>query len=126
VGLQQTKNRSINAQLRQQSPCPFPAPSSTKTAGSTISPWQAHKWGKKQYSQEDDNALALNKAGKKFIQEVCGVFLYLPRAVDGGLLKVLSSLASQQANPTEKTIELCKQFLDYMGRGELSFLAVFS
>ncbi len=27
---------------------------------------------------------------------------------------MLSSLASQQTNPTEKTMELCKQFLDYM------------
>ena len=45
--------------------------------------------------------LPLNKAGKKFIQEVCGVFLFLARGVDGGLLPALSSLASQQANPTE-------------------------
>jgi hypothetical protein len=56
----------------------------------------------------------LNKAGKKFIQEVCGVFLFLARGVDGGLLPALSSLASQQSNPTEQTMELCKQFLDYM------------
>jgi hypothetical protein len=55
---------------------------------------------KKQYSQVEDNSPALNKARKKFIQEVCGVFLYLAQAVDGGLLPVLSSLASQQANPT--------------------------
>jgi hypothetical protein len=50
---------------------------------------------KKQYSQEDDNAPALNKAEKKIIQEVCGVFLFLARAVNGGLLPSLSSLASQ-------------------------------
>ena len=39
---------------------------------------------KKQYSQENDGSPALNKAGKKIIQEVCGVFLFLTRAVDGG------------------------------------------
>jgi hypothetical protein len=61
---------------------------------------------------------ALNKAGKKFIQEVCGVFLYLARAVNGGLLPALSSHTSQKANPTEKTMELCKQFLDYMATQE--------
>ncbi len=73
---------------------------------------------KKQYSQEDDNAPALNKAQKKIIQEVCRVFLFLARAVDGGLLPALSSLPSQQANPTEKTMVLCKQFLDFMATQE--------
>jgi hypothetical protein len=122
VGLQWTKSPSINAQLRQQSPCPVSAPFSTKMAGSTISPCQAHIWGKKQYSQVEDYSHALNKAEKKFIQEVCGVFLYLACAVDGGLLPALSSPASQQANPTEKTMELCKQFLDYMAIQEDAIL----
>ncbi len=35
---------------------------------------------------------------------------------------VLSSLASQQVNPTDKTIELCKQFLDYMATQEDAIL----
>jgi hypothetical protein len=73
---------------------------------------------KLQYSQEDDDSPALNKTGKKIIQEVCGVFLFLARAVDGGLLPALSSLASQQVNPTEKTMVLCKQFLDFMASQE--------
>jgi hypothetical protein len=58
--------------------------------------------------------LPLDKAEKKFIQEVCRVFLFLARGVDGGLLPALSALASQQTNPTERTKALCKQFLDYM------------
>jgi hypothetical protein len=77
---------------------------------------------KKQYSQVEDNSPALNKAGKKFIEEVCRVFLYLARAVNGGLLPALSSFASQQANPTEKIMELCKQFLDYMATQEDAIL----
>jgi hypothetical protein len=77
---------------------------------------------KKQYSQVEDNFPALNKAGKRFIQEVCGVFLYLAQAVNGGLLPALSSLASQQANTTEKTMELYKQFLDYMATQEDAIL----
>jgi hypothetical protein len=52
------------------------------------------------------------------IQEVCGVFLFLARAVDGGLHPALSSLASQQANPMERTMVLCKQFLDFMATQE--------
>jgi hypothetical protein len=53
---------------------------------------------------------------------VCGVFLSLARAVDGGLLPALSSLASQQANPTEKSMFLCKQFLDFMATQEEAVL----
>ena len=49
-------------------------------------------------------------------------FLFLARAVNRGLLPVLSSLASQQVNPTDKTIELCKQFLDYMATQEDAIL----
>jgi hypothetical protein len=52
----------------------------------------------------------LNKAGKKFIQEVTGVLLYLAQAVDSTMLTALSSLASKQAAPTEKTMQKCLQF----------------
>jgi hypothetical protein len=65
---------------------------------------------------------ALEKAGKKFIQEVCGVFLYLAQVVNGGMLPMLSSLAFQETNPTEKTMEICKQFLDYMATQEDTIL----
>ena len=88
-----------------------------KATGPTLPPRQTKLWGKK-YSQEDDDSPALNKARKKIIQEVCGVFLLLARAVNGGLLPALSSLASQQANPTENTMGLCKQFLDFMSTQE--------
>ncbi len=63
---------------------------------------------------EDTTTPPLDKAGKKFIQEVCGVFLFLAHRVDGSLLPALSALASQQANMMEQTLVLCKQFLDYM------------
>jgi hypothetical protein len=49
--------------------------------------------------------------------------MFLACAVDRGLLPALSSLASQQANPTEKTMELCKQFLlDYLAMQEDAIL----
>ena len=77
---------------------------------------------KTQYAKEADTSPPLDKAGKKFIQEVCGVFLFLARGVDGGLLPPLSALASQQANPTEETMRLTKQFLDYMSTMEEAIL----
>ncbi len=114
VGLQWTKSPPIDAQLRQQYPCLVSAHSPMKMEGSTISPCWAHIWGKEAIFTSRRRFPNLNKAGKKIIQEVCGVFLFLARAVDGGLLPGLSSLASQKANQTEKIMELCKQFLDYM------------
>ncbi len=57
---------------------------------------------KVQYTKEPDDSVPLDKLGKKFIQEVNGVFLFLARAVDSTMLTPLSALASEQAAPTEK------------------------
>jgi hypothetical protein len=53
------------------------------------------------------------KKGKKCIQEVIGTFLYYARCVDSTMLPALGSLATQQANPTQKTKKLVHQLLDY-------------
>jgi hypothetical protein len=118
VGLQRTKSPPIDAQLHQQSPRPIPTPPPQKQQDQPYPHVKPAYGARKEYSQVEDNFPPLNKAGKNFIQEVCRVFLYLAQAVNGGLLPVLSSLASQQANPTEKTMELCKQLLDYMAMQE--------
>lgn len=60
----------------------------------------------------------LNKTPKKFIQEVTGTFLFYARAVDTTILIALGSLATEQANPTTKTMEKCLQFLDYAASQE--------
>ncbi len=49
----------------------------------------------------------LDKARKKFIQEVTGVFLFLARAIDGTMLTPLSALTSKQVALTEATLEKC-------------------
>jgi hypothetical protein len=85
VGLQWTKGPPINAQLCQQSPCLVPTHSPQKRQD------QPYPHFKPTYGAKSN----IHKAGNKFIQEVCGVFLYLAHAVDGGLLPALSSLASQ-------------------------------
>ena len=38
----------------------------------------------------------------------------MARAINGRLLPALSALASEQASPTEETMQKCKLFLDYM------------
>ena len=60
----------------------------------------------------------LSAAGKKFIQQVTGKFLYLGRAIDGTLLTPLSAIASQQGSPTKDTMDRTKHFLDYMATQE--------
>jgi hypothetical protein len=60
-----------------------------------------------------NKAPQLDKAGKKFIQEVTGVFLFLARAVDSTMLTPLSAVPSKQASLTEITMGKCLQFLDY-------------
>jgi hypothetical protein len=66
-----------------------------------------------QHATAPDDSVPLNKLGKKFIQEVTGVFLLLTRVVDSTMLTPLSALASKQAAPTENTMPKCLQFLDY-------------
>jgi hypothetical protein len=67
---------------------------------------QLHQQVKKLYGEKNqlanplDTSPPLDKAGKKFIQEVTGVFLYLARAVDLTMLTALSSLAAKQAAST--------------------------
>lgn len=69
---------------------------------------------KKQYATVQSTAPPLDKQGKKFIQRVCGRFLFLGRAVDPTLLCPISAIASQSAKPTTKTIQDAKQLLDFL------------
>jgi len=56
------------------------------------------KYGtKKQYATKESTAPPLDKKGKHFIQQVCGKFLFLGRAVDSTLLCPISAIASQAA-----------------------------
>jgi hypothetical protein len=79
-----------------------PHPSVKKTYGAKV-----------QYTKPSNKDPQLDKAGKKFIQEVTGVFLFFSRAVNGTMVTPLSALASEQASPTELTMDKCLQFLDY-------------
>ncbi len=73
---------------------------------------------KQQYSEPEDKSPLLGKEDKRFIQEVTGTFLFYARAVDPTMLVALSSLAAEQCKPTERTMEKCKQFLDYAATQE--------
>jgi hypothetical protein len=73
---------------------------------------------KKQYGVLESTAQPLDKADKKFIQKVCGKFLFLARAIDPTLLCPISTIASQSANPTTDTMKQKQQLLDYIASQE--------
>ena len=54
----------------------------------------------------------LTKEETKYVQAVTGTLLYYARAVDSTILPALSSLATKQAKPMQKTIETVKQLLN--------------
>ena len=55
----------------------------------------------------------MSPTGKKIIVEVTGTFLYYARAIDATMIPALGFLATQQSAPTENTMTLVKNFLDY-------------
>ena len=55
---------------------------------------------KKQYATQQSTAPLLDKNGKKYIQKVCGKFLFLRRVVDSTLMCPISAIASQSSQPT--------------------------
>jgi hypothetical protein len=67
---------------------------------------------------EEDDSPPLNKEDTKYIQVVTRLLLYYGRAVDNTILPALSATATEQAKPTEKTMETIKQLLDYCAMQE--------
>ncbi|KAL7476094.1 hypothetical protein ACHAW6_001975 [Cyclotella cf. meneghiniana] len=72
----------------------------------------------KQYAKTPSSAALLERHGKKFIQQVCGKFLFYGRAIDSTLLVPLSAIASQSSAPTTDTLKHMRQLLDYLATQE--------
>ena len=56
---------------------------------------------KQEFAEHRDDSPLLDKAGKKYIQQVVGTLLYYARAADCTMLAALGSIATQQAKPTQ-------------------------
>ena len=61
-----------------------------------------------------DSSPKLDEKGKLRIQQVLGTCLYYARAIDDTMLPALSSIASEQATPTERTNKSTNHLLDYL------------
>ena len=82
-------------------------------------PHIAPNYGAKvQYSPENDDSPPLDKEDTKYIQAVAGTLLYYGRAVDNTILTALSAVATEQAKPMQKMMEVIKQLLDYCATQE--------
>ncbi len=63
---------------------------------------------KKQYAMQESKAPLLNNKAKRFIQQVCGKFLFLGRAVDR--LSFVQSMPSHPNHPNQRSIQCDKPF----------------
>jgi hypothetical protein len=73
------------------------------------------KYGKEaQDPLPQDDSPPATKEEIRRIQQIVGSILYYARAVDLTLLPALSTIASQQAKATKKTIKSTEQLLDYL------------
>jgi hypothetical protein len=75
--------------------------------------WTAPVYGARQQFATHDTTDALSPQDVKRVQEVLGTFLYYARAVDCTMLASIGSIASQQANATQMTLQAINQLLDY-------------
>jgi hypothetical protein len=73
---------------------------------------------KAQYVEPEVISVPVDKEGQKYIQAVTGTLLYYSRAVDPTMLVALNAIATQQAAPTQRTMERVKQLLDYCSSQE--------
>ena len=69
---------------------------------------------KVQMATPDDKTEAIDQQGKTRVQQIVGSLLYYARAVDPTILPALNALASQQANPTQQTVQNLHQLLDFV------------
>jgi hypothetical protein len=78
---------------------------------------------KKQFATQELSATLLDDKAKRFIQQVCGKFLFLCRVVDSTLLCPISAIASQLSNPTTDMMQQTLQLLDYLATQEVVVLS---
>jgi hypothetical protein len=96
----------------------FKHPMPTKQQNSPHPHVVSNYGAKVQYSTADDDSPPLDKKDTKYIQAVVGTLLYYGWAVDSTILTSLSAVATKQAKPTQKTMEIIKQLLDYCATQE--------
>ena len=68
----------------------------------------------RQYATASDTYPLLNPKNTQFIQSITGSFLYYGRALDNPILPALNDIASEQTQPTQKTMNKAQRLMDYV------------
>eukprot|EP00804_Cyclotella_cryptica_P005134 CCRYP_011529-RA/>CCRYP_011529-RA protein AED:0.46 eAED:0.46 QI:0/-1/0/1/-1/0/1/0/318 len=120
--LQCAPHSPFHAWVRSESPHHISTPSAVSPK-STLPTHTPVKYGaKKQFAKTPSTAPLLSKHGKKFIQQVCGKFLFYGRAIDSTLLVPLRAIASQSFAPTTDTLKQTHLLLNYLATQEDAIL----
>jgi hypothetical protein len=122
LGLQQTPGSPNNAKLCAESFKAIPTQSKQTTA-CTISECTNPIWFKETICNARIEGTPLDDKANWFIQQVCGKFLFLGRAVDSTLLCPISAISSQSSKPTEDTLQQTLQLLNYLAMQEDAILS---
>ncbi|KAL7487796.1 hypothetical protein ACHAW6_013377 [Cyclotella cf. meneghiniana] len=77
---------------------------------------------KQKFVMQPSTAPPLNKQEKKFIQKMCGKFLFYGRAANPTILCPISTIASQSATPTMNTMAQTKQLLNFLATQDEAIL----
>jgi hypothetical protein len=75
-----------------------------------------------QYVKPENPSPLLSKREKTYIQVVTSTLLYYARVVNSTILTTLNAIATQQAAPTQDTLEEIQQVLDYSASQEEAIL----
>ena len=122
MGLQKTPSPLIHTKLRTQSTHKITAHAIKQNPARPYPSVPIKHGAKKQYAEEEDSGPVLGKDEIRFVQQVLGTFMYYPRAVDSTILVALSAIATEQQEPTKKTLERVHQFLDYCASNDNAIL----
>ena len=114
LGLHKTPGAFVNAKLHEES---------IKTIHAPYPSVPIQYGTKKQYATQQSKAPLFDNKAKRVIQQVCGKFLFLGRAVDSTLLCPISVIASQSSKLTEYTMQQTLQVLDYLATQEDAVLS---
>jgi hypothetical protein len=121
LGPQKKASAFVNARLCEESIEAVPA-HIEKEAASALPECKNNIWRNETICNPTVFSPIVGQGRGKFIQKVCGEFLFLGRAVDSTLLCPISAIASQSASPTEDTMKHTVQLLDYIATQEEAVL----
>jgi hypothetical protein len=93
--------RPLNAKIRPRCSSQVQHPPTARPQDSPH-PCNAPQYGiKVQKPEPIDTSLPASAKDKKYIEQVSGTLIYYAQSVDNTMLVALSSIAAEQANPTE-------------------------